>query len=386
MPTYGSSELLSRRYKTNKEYMTPAQIAKAERARTVKRMKYSGYGIALCAMAMFGTIVLYPDPRKQERRAGLDAQEAAAIADRRLLDEKKTKTNVAQLDAPPSIEGTFSAQSKIDEIEQVQTGTSTIPTIPRTIYLPSQAAPSTPASTNEPSGTESKVEYQLVGLGIRTVSILSIQVYVVGLYIAVADIAKLQEQLVHRVADPVATTLVPGEKSELRDLLLDPQRGEETWNQIIKDGGIRTAFRITPTRNTDFMHLRDGFVRGITARSAQLSKSSDSTTSDFQDESFGSALNDFKSVFGGTARRKLPRGEHLYLTRDAQGGLAVYTEDKQGVRIKMGDVNDERVGRLLWLGYLAGQNVSSEEARKSIIEGCLEFVERPVGTVATQVI
>ncbi|RVX70650.1 hypothetical protein B0A52_05302 [Exophiala mesophila] len=388
---FGSSELLRRRHKAGKEYMTPAEVAKAERAKTLRSMKYSAFGIALCAVAMFGAIVLYPDPQKQERRAALNAQEAAAVADKLLVEQKTSpKSSVVRLDAPPSIGGSISDNLAGNQVDQVPTGTSTIPTIPRLIYLPSTPAPSNPASANEPNGTESKVEYQLVGLGIRTVSILSIQVYVVGLYIAVADIAKLQERLVHSVADPVATTLVPGEKTKLRELLLDADRGEEIWNSIIKDGGIRTAFRITPTRNTDFMHLRDGFVRGITARSASFSSTpalvSSDPSSNFQDESFGLALNDFKAVFGGTARRKLPRGEQLYLTRDATGGLSVYSEDKEGGRVNMGHVADERVSRLLWLGYLAGKNVSSEEARKSVVDGCVEFVERPVGTVATQVV
>jgi hypothetical protein len=213
-------------------------------------------------------------------------------------------------------------------------------------------------------------------------------VYVVGLYVAISDIAALQQRLVNAVVPPsesVATTLVPGEKDQLRQLLLDPVRGEEIWNEILKDGQLRTAFRIVPTRNTDFMHLRDGFVRGITARAAQFA--SDGNDLSFQDESFGVALNDFKSAFGGSARRKLQKGDILLLVRDGRGKLAVWEETrKTGDRLKMGDIADERVGRLLWLGYLAGKTVSSEPTRQSVVEGCMEFVERPVGTVATQVV
>jgi hypothetical protein len=43
------------------------------------------------------------------------------------------------------------------------------------------------------------------------------------------------------------------------------------------------------------------------------------------------------------------------------------------------------VSRLLWLLYLGGQNVSSEDARKNIVEGCIHMVERPVGTVEAMV-
>lgn len=356
--------------------LTPSQLAKAERARTIKRMRWSAYGIVACGLAIFGTIVLYPDPRKAERRRLLSLKEE---------EEAKSK-NVVKLDTPPSIGGPIDALANVEEVEQIPTGTTTIPTFPKIIHLPSTAPPSTPAAANEPNGDQqASVEYQLVGLGVRTVSILSIEVYVVGLYIAVSDIAALQERLVHSVAGvDVATTLVPGEKKSLRQKLLDKTAGEDLWNEIIRDGQLRTAFRIVPTRSTDFMHLRDGFVRGITARSGHFAN--DRQDLSFQDESFGEALNDFKTAFGGTARRKLPRGEVLLLTRDSRGTMGVYSEDKKGARVKMGDIADERVGRLLWLNYLAGATVSSEPARQSVVNGVLEFVERPVGTVATQVV
>ena len=306
-----------------------------------------------------------------------------------LYPNSTTEKNVIKLDAPPPpTPSTSLPEGAQTDVEQIPTGTSSIPFFPRTINITSDVPPSSPAVANE-AGQKSSEDYQLVGLGIRTVSIFSIQVYVVGLYVAISDIATLQQRLVNAVIPPsqttAATTLVPGEKDQLRQLLLDPQRGEDVWNEILKDGQLRTAWRIVPTRNTDFMHLRDGFVRGITTRSAHFA--SDRNDLSFQDESFGVALNDFKSAFGGSARRKLPKGEILLLVRDGRGKLAVWEETtKTGDRVKMGDIVDERVGRLLWLGYLAGKTVSSEPTRQSVVEGCMEFVERPVGTVATQVL
>jgi hypothetical protein len=175
-------------------------------------------------------------------------------------------------------------------------------------------------------------EYQLIGLGIRTVSFLGIQVYVIGFYIAVPDIATLQQRLM-RVLDPVATTLTPGERSKLKDILLDPEKGEEVWNTILKDGNVRTAIRIVPTRNTDLQHLRDGFVRGITARTRHL----DSIKAEsFSDDAFGAAVAQFKAVWGGGARKSVPKGETLLMTRDAKGKMAVWLEDKKGVSVRLG--------------------------------------------------
>ena len=361
IPTYGSAELLRRRYQPAPESVKDERAA---RARMTKRMRWSGYGIVLCALALFGTVYTYPDPRKEKNQTS-----------------STTNSSVLKLDAPPTIPGVPDSAS--EDVEQIPTGTSKIPYFPKLINLATDADPSTPAAANEGNPV---TEYQLVGLGIRTVSFLSIEVYVVGFYIAVPDIAILQEKLIHSLdLDSVAaTTLVTGEKAKLKELLLDPDRGEEIWNSILKDTGVRTVFRIVPTRNTDFMHMRDGFVRGVTARSSHFAsaRSDDS----FSDETFGQSLNEFKTVFGGTARKKIPTGETLLLTRDAQKTLTAWYEDKTGNRVKMGDVKDERVGRLLWLNYLAGKNVSSEPTRKSVVDGVMEYVERPVGTVATQVV
>ena len=352
--------MLRRKYQRTERF--DSQRSKAERAQTLKRMRWSGYGITACTIAIFATVALYPSPSKEQKVVRLDAP-------------------------PPPTPSTVIQEASQKEVEQVPTGTSTIPSFPRIIHITSDASPASPAAAIEPAQRAFE-EYQLIGLGIRTVSILSIQVYVVGMYIAVSDIAVLQQRLINAVVPPsesVATTLVPGEKDQLRQLLLDPDRGEEIWNEILKDGQLRTAFRIVPTRNTDFMHLRDGFVRGITARSAHFA--SDKNDHSFQDESFGVAVNNFKSAFGGSARRKLPKGEILLLVRDGKGTLAVWEEtSKTGNRVKMGDITDERVGRLLWLGYLAGKTVSSEPTRQNVVEGCMEFVGRPVGTVATQVV
>ena len=336
----------------------------------LKRMRWSAAGIALCAVAMYGTVQAYDLPVGAEG------------------SKKSSGGNVTHNDgpAPPP-----SPESVVDNAELVPTGTTSVPFFPRTIQIFSPEATATSQTVPNPSipagmavdPATGSTEYQLLGLGIRTVSFLGIQVYVLGLYVATPDIAKLQERLI-RTIDPVATTLVPHEKDRLRAELLDPVQSEEIWNALLKDGGIRTAFRIVPTRNTDFMHMRDAFVRGVTARAGSPLITQDKTFD--PDASFGGSVNDLKAVFSGSSRKKLPFGQTLLLERAASGELRVVYEDKAGVREVMGAIGDERVGRLLWLNYLAGKNVSSEDARKNVVEGCVEWSGRPVGTVATQVV
>ncbi|KAK2002743.1 chalcone-flavanone isomerase [Colletotrichum falcatum] len=265
--------------------------------------------------------------------------------------------------------------------ELVPTGNKTVPSFPRTIDIPlsqphgddDPAAAPIAASVTNKAGV---VEYTLVGLGVRTVTFLGIQVYMVGYYVATADVARLQHHLTKKI-DPIATTLVPSERDSLRAKLLDPSEGEAAWSAILREIGCRSAFRIVPVRDTDFPHLRDGFVRAITARSA-------ADKAAYGDEAFGEAMREFKRLFN---RGKLQKERELLLCRDAGGALEVVLDAGDGAgRQTIGRVQDERVSRLLWLNWLAGKSVASEPARHSIIDGVMEFVERPVGTVAAQVV
>ena len=117
----------------------------------------------------------------------------------------------------------------------------------------------------------------------------------------------------------------------------------------------------------------------------------------FDDERFGQAVSQFKAMLGG--RKSLAKGRILLLEREANGRLVGWEEtgnlkqvrtdptNVDGAKfLQLGAVEDERVGRLIWLGYLGGKKVSSEGARRDIVDGVMEIVSRPVGTVETQVV
>jgi hypothetical protein len=257
-----------------------------------------------------------------------------------------------------------------EEIELVPTGNSSVPHFPRTIHLPSNL-----------ESNSKDVEYTLIGLGIRTVSFLKIQVYVVGLYVSTSSLSKIQARLIKRV-NPLATTLLPGEKDELRTALLDAENSYVIWDTLLKDSsaGLNTAFRVVPTRGTDFQHLRDGWIRGIIAKTQAASQRGDK---EFSDESFGKSVKGFSAIFGG--KGKAPKGSVVLLARDGHGKLDMLHQASDEQITHLGSVDDERISRLIWLGYLGGKTVSSEAARKEIIDGIMALVERPVGTAAAKV-
>ncbi|KAE8352016.1 chalcone-flavanone isomerase-domain-containing protein [Aspergillus coremiiformis] len=346
-----------------------------------RSMARSAAGMVACAAAMYGIIAT------DVFGAGESGEQSGAM----------------KLDGPDGFGGDASViriQGR-DGAEQVETGTSTIPFFPSVIRLPARLGGLEAGDEVDEQGED---EYQLLGVGVRTVSFLKIQVYVVGLYVATGDISELQRRLVRTAVCPPdgegvvgtvgalsATSLVSMERSRLRELLLDAERGDAVWDAVLRADGLRTAFRVVPTRNTDFLHLRDGWVRGVTGRAqranAKVLEAGGTAQGEFQDDSFGAAMNDFKGLFGGGQRKNVPKGQTLVLMRNARGELdALFHPDPaQPIRF-LGRVSDERISRLVWLNYLAGKNVSSESARQSVVDGVMAIVERPVGTVVQKVV
>jgi Chalcone isomerase like len=333
-------------------------------------------------MLITGGIVYFGDPAKtrrvdsatQETQFAVKATSAQAFWPTVKADS--TKNSRDEFQGKPVIVAAGGAkliahdEKSGEDIELVPTGTSSIPHFPKTIAIPKPDA-----------ANDEEAEYTLIGLGIRTVSFLGIQVYVVGLYVQTSSLAELQSRFIKRV-NPLASALIPGEKEELRTALLDPEQSYKLWDDILRDDttGINSAFRIVPTRNTDFQHLRDGWVRGITSRTQAASQRGDNQ---FSDESFGSSMKEFTTLFGG--KGKAPKGNVIILTREGNGKLGVLYQDKSKKPEHFGTVSDERIARLIWLGYLGGKGVSSEDARKNVVEGIVELAERPVGTAAAKI-
>lgn len=401
---------------TEEDFVSVHRAEAIRRAALIRRRNWLALGAALSMIAPIFLVRLWDVPLDEDRKHddGLGRKAADWIvgpptktdAPKKAADQfQSNKVVIAAGDkviAAPADSHNPQA-SDPDTIELVETGTSYVPYFPRTIRLPTDAA--------GPESVSSDAEYTLLGLGIRKVSFLRVQVYVVGLYVKTADLSTLQNHLINTV-NPTASALIPDEKKALRDSLVDADKSTKIWEAILsKDGpsGVDMAFRVVPCRSTDFKHLQDGWMRGIASRTDEVRRrqadllrqqAAENKTialpkpveeSEFQDEAFGLAMKEFRNLFQG--KGKAPKGSVIVLTRNKKGTLGalyqpIVKADKQenmGKATWLGQVQDERVGRLVWMLYLGGQNVSSEDARKSIVDGCIDIVERPVGTLETMV-
>jgi hypothetical protein len=373
----------------------PRKAYMDKRAYHIHRMQFAAMGLVL-SLAGLGLIMYNVDldeleksaeqKRKQQQEQSSGSYKMDASADSNAKFQGKEVHIIGAGEDKRIV-----AEGQGEQIELVETGTSSVPHFPRTIYLPSTPEPQTvvdgsqPGSLENPGNLDNKEEYTLVGLGIRTV--MWIQVYVVGFYVRTKDISGLQVQLIHHV-NPIASTLVPAEKEDLRKKLLDPAESREIWSELLKVPGAKTAWRVTPTRSTDFAHLRDGFVTGITKRTGEAKALAKGAETEYDADDFGKSIQSFKEVFKGG---KAPKGSILIMARDTEGAMDMLfqpkpDESKRNDMEKLGTVKDERISRLIWLGYLGGEKVSSEAARKGVVEGCVTFAGRPVGSVETRVL
>jgi hypothetical protein len=399
----------------DEDFVSVHRAEALRRAQLIRKRNWLALGAALSMIAPIILVRLWDVPPLEEKK---DENASRGIVDmimgpptktdapRKAVDEFQGKKVVIAagdkvIAAPPDSDNPQASDP--DAIELVETGTSYVPYFPRTIRLPTDSA--------GPEAITSDAEYTLLGLGIRKVSFLRVQVYVVGLYVKTADMSTLQNHLINTV-NPTASALIPDEKASLRESLLDAEKSNKIWESILNRdgmGGVDMAFRVVPCRGTDFKHLQDGWMRGIASRTDEVRRKQAELIrqqaaenksislpkpveeGEFSDESFGVAMKEFRNLFHG--KGKAPKGSVIILTRNKSGTLgALYQpivkgekQEKMGKSSWLGEVRDERVGRLVWLLYLGGENVSSEPARRSIVDGCMEIVERPVGTLETMV-
>ncbi|KAL5518613.1 hypothetical protein ACEPAH_296 [Sanghuangporus vaninii] len=113
--------------------------------------------------------------------------------------------------------------------------------------------------------------FQLVGLGVRTVSFINIKVYSVAFY---ADLSNLK----------IPENLTPDEKIDF----------------VISNTAC--VLRMIPTRNTSYSHLRDGFIRSVQSRLSSQLKSGEISTQEAEEAQ--SPIRKLKSMFPNTPLKK----------------------------------------------------------------------------------
>jgi len=181
--------------------------------------------------------------------------------------------------------------------------------------------------------------FRLVAWGVRAVSFLRIQVYNVALYIPESQYDVLPTYSLSNVdSDP--------------------------WPAMIRTLSYPLLLRIIPVRNTDYAHLRDGFVRSTQAR---LVKYEDD---DVRKTGVDESIIAFKALF---PKGKLKKGEVLTVV---QVGPELRLFAGEAMEEDLGAVKNDDLGRGLMSAYLLGDKVVSPDLQKKLKKKLLEIAEQ----------
>ncbi|KAI8821020.1 chalcone isomerase [Fimicolochytrium jonesii] len=186
--------------------------------------------------------------------------------------------------------------------------------------------------------------FTLLGLGVRQVTFLNVSVYTIGYYISTPSIARLR-------SSPSFKSYTPATLSDFTA-------------PLTRDTSTPLALRISPVRNTDGPHLRNGFMRILTRQLA----AEDAMLTPEEKKGVLEAMDELRAAFPAG---KVAKGEVFVFVKTEGGELRMVHE---GVEKTV--VRNRWVAERFFEGYLLdGKKVISEKLRKSIAEGLEHIIK-----------
>lgn len=209
-----------------------------------------------------------------------------------------------------------------------------------------------------PHAEYSQEPFELVGHGVRSVTFIGFKVYGIGIYIAQRDISQtikiLKEFSINNPALPDDDSLVGVAKA----IIDNPSESDQVAYDLL-DNGVRFLARLSPVRNTDFNHMKDGLIKSI------LSGHKDVDTK----QQLNQGLDELRAIFQGW-RGSVPKNDVLVLEMLQNGELGLsYVNQKLGEVKKMGVVGNPLIGKTLMWKYLSSTKPLSESLRESCTAG-----------------
>jgi hypothetical protein len=180
--------------------------------------------------------------------------------------------------------------------------------------------------------------FRLVAFGLRTISFLRFKVYNVGLYIPEREYSVLPTHSLSHV-------------------------DSEPWSTLIRIYSYPLLLRIIPVRDTDFSHLRDGFVKSTMSRLRRY------PDGDERKDNLEESIVKFKSLF---PKAKLKIGEVLSIVQSGPELRLIVGDDMQE---DLGGVRNDDLARGLMSAYLVGANVVCPDLQKNLADKILQIAE-----------
>lgn len=188
-----------------------------------------------------------------------------------------------------------------------------------------------------------KTDHKLIASGVRSVTFVGFKVYGVGLYISAKHEKKLNNILKRILAENPDKTIL--------SILNDKGLSQKAVDEISQE--VPYAVKITPIRNTDFGHLKDGLTKSILAN--PMAKN--------HREEVALGVEELRNVFLGF-RGSFPKNSDLWVVSDTKN-IRMYHNIKGGEF--MGTIVEPMIARVLLVSYLSSIQPLSEPLRKNFV-------------------
>ncbi|GEQ69313.1 hypothetical protein JCM33374_g2984 [Metschnikowia sp. JCM 33374] len=189
-------------------------------------------------------------------------------------------------------------------------------------------------------------DYTLIASGVRSVTFLGFKVYGVGLYIP----RKSESTVVSVVAEFLKTH--PGQTPQ--SILDDKAVSQDLVAELSEK--VPYAMKITPVRNTDFGHLRDGLTKSILAN--PMAKR--------MREEVSSGVEQLREVFQGF-RGSVPKNDTLWVVSDTKSTTIAHETTAANTFKTLGVVTEPVIAKVLLVSYLSSVKPLSEPLRKNFV-------------------
>ncbi|AGO10379.1 AaceriABL076Wp [[Ashbya] aceris (nom. inval.)] len=237
------------------------------------------------------------------------------------------------------------ADSDLSELVEVYPGVRSFPTI--------LGPPGLPLQTN----------YKLLGHGVRAVTFLSFKIYALGIYAAVDDLPLIPRTLSTEYLSSLDTEALDAPpKEKLYKAMQDHEKSRAVVNDLL-DKGLRLVAKITPIRNTDFTHLKDGLIKSILNHPQAR----------HEGDTLAKGLDELRAAF--TRKGSVPKDDDLVLELQATGALQLYHRNaKTGETYTLGKVSEPLIGRYLFSQYLSGKAPLSKDTKESVARKIVSMI------------
>ena len=216
----------------------------------------------------------------------------------------------------------------------------------------------------DPKSYQVETNYSLLGFGMRAVTFLKFKIYALGIYISEDDKHLISEIFSTKYLSTtfIDTYSTNNHKENFYEALNDPKKSLILIGNLL-DSGIRMLAKVTPVRNTDFNHLRDGITITVMNHPDAAGKS----------EELKNGLNQLKDALSN--KGSVSKNDDLLIELQSSGTLRfTHHNRKKDKFVLLGTVSDPIIGKFLFGQYIGGPRPLSQATKESVTTKLVSMV------------